>query len=176
MSNAANLLAARLREAAAAIANARAGRRGAPAIANVLDILPPKLFDEVVEDAMAALDAAAIFTPRQGKPPADPGERRVVLAAASALDIDAQAVVLLDVARDGTVTVSTYAQQPGTPAKAIAEWAEGLWQHAISVVPFRTVFGWGQNGVPTPLTSEERATLTPTQQAYADRNSQEASA
>ena len=171
MSNGANLLPARLRGAAAAIANARAGRRGAPAIANVLDILPPKLFDEVVEDAMAALDAAAIFTPKPGKPPADRGEHRVILAAAAGADLDSQAVVLLDVARDGTVTVSTYALQPGTPAKAIAEWADGLWQHAISAVPFRTVFGWGREGVPTPLTAEERATLTPTQQACADRNS-----
>lgn len=44
--------------AAAAIANARAGRRGAPHIANVLDILPPKLKTEVLEDAEAAVAAA----------------------------------------------------------------------------------------------------------------------
>jgi len=44
-----------LRTAAAAIANARAGRRGAPAIGNVLDILPAKLRDEVMEDAEAVL-------------------------------------------------------------------------------------------------------------------------
>lgn len=171
MSNGANLLPARLREAAAAIANARAGRRGAPAVANVLDILPPKLFEEVVEDAMAALDAAAIFTPGQGKPPTDPGEHRIVLAAAAGANLDAQAVVLLDVARDDTVTVSTYAREPGTPAKAIAEWADGLWRHAISVVPFRTVFGWGRDGVPTSLTPDERASLGEAGRAYADRNS-----
>lgn len=44
--------------AAAAIANARIMRRGAPAISNVLDILPKKLRDEVEADAEAALDAA----------------------------------------------------------------------------------------------------------------------
>ena len=43
-------------KAAAAIANARIGRRGSPAISNVLDILPPKLLDEVREDAEAALN------------------------------------------------------------------------------------------------------------------------
>ncbi|QGY05551.1 hypothetical protein MMSR116_29390 [Methylobacterium mesophilicum SR1.6/6] len=174
MSNGANLLPARLREAAAAIArnrNARGLPNGAPARADILDLLPPGLFSEVVEDAMAALDAAAIFTPQPGKPSADPAERRVILAAASVLDLDAQAAVLLDIARDGTVTVSTYAEQPGTPAKAIAEWAEGLWRHAISVVPFRTVFGWGRDGVPTPLTPEERASLGEAGRAYADRNS-----
>jgi hypothetical protein len=45
--------------AAAAIANARGARRGMPAITNILDILPPKLREEVTEDAKAALEAAA---------------------------------------------------------------------------------------------------------------------
>lgn len=48
-------------EAAAAIANARAGRRGAPPIANILEALErvsPKLLVEVTEDAEAALKAA----------------------------------------------------------------------------------------------------------------------
>lgn len=48
--------------AAAAIANARAGRRGAPPITNVLDMLKRmsggRLYDEVIEDAKAALAAA----------------------------------------------------------------------------------------------------------------------
>jgi hypothetical protein len=43
-------------KAAAAIANARIGRRGSPAISNVLDILPPNLLAEVREDAEAALN------------------------------------------------------------------------------------------------------------------------
>lgn len=44
--------------AAGAIANARAGRRGAPNISNVLSILPARLHAEVMEDAEAALNAA----------------------------------------------------------------------------------------------------------------------
>lgn len=48
--------------AAAAIANARAARRGAPAVSNILELLKTlqggKLYDEVMEDAAAALDAA----------------------------------------------------------------------------------------------------------------------
>ncbi|MBE7203885.1 MAG: hypothetical protein INR70_39665 [Parafilimonas terrae] len=46
--------------AAAAIANARAGRRGSPPISNVLEMLEqlsPKLLAELVEDAEAALGA-----------------------------------------------------------------------------------------------------------------------
>ena len=46
------------RAAAAAIANERGGRRGAPPIVNVLDVLPAKLREEVLEDAHAALEAA----------------------------------------------------------------------------------------------------------------------
>lgn len=46
-----------IRLAAAAIANARGARRGAPEIQNVLDILPDKLRREVMEDAEAALKA-----------------------------------------------------------------------------------------------------------------------
>jgi hypothetical protein len=41
----------RKRIIAAAIANARGMRRGVPPIINVLDILPPKLRDEVLDDA-----------------------------------------------------------------------------------------------------------------------------
>jgi len=47
--------------AAAAIANARGGRRGAPPIRNILEMpeqLSPKLLAQVVEDAEAALTAA----------------------------------------------------------------------------------------------------------------------
>ena len=48
-----------IRAAASAIANARGSRRGVPTITNILEMLPKKLFDEVMEDAQAALEAAA---------------------------------------------------------------------------------------------------------------------
>lgn len=50
-----------VRAAATAIANTRAGRRGAPPIDNILSILEnsmPNLYLEVMEDAEAALKAA----------------------------------------------------------------------------------------------------------------------
>ncbi len=53
---------AQIKAAASAIANTRAARRGAPAVTNVLDMLKVikggKLYDEVMEDAKAALTAA----------------------------------------------------------------------------------------------------------------------
>lgn len=45
---------------AAAIANARGNRRGVPDIVNILDILPKKLRDEVLDDADAVLAALGI--------------------------------------------------------------------------------------------------------------------
>lgn len=59
-----------LERVAAAIANARGARRGAPALANVLAVLSPKLRAEVMEDAAAALTAAAA-----GPAPAEPNTK-----------------------------------------------------------------------------------------------------
>lgn len=51
-------LVAQLREAiAAAIANARGGRRGAPPISNILALLPANLREEVLDDADAVIEA-----------------------------------------------------------------------------------------------------------------------
>ena len=46
-----------IRAAAAAIANARGMRRGVPEIANILEMLPKNLAEEVLEDAARALEA-----------------------------------------------------------------------------------------------------------------------
>ena len=54
---------AQIEAAAAAIANERGGRRGMPPISNVLQLLPDKLRTEVLEDARAALEAAAAVKP-----------------------------------------------------------------------------------------------------------------
>lgn len=49
---------AMVERAAAAIANKRIMRRGSPAFANVMSVLPPKLLLEVRDDARSALTAA----------------------------------------------------------------------------------------------------------------------
>lgn len=65
---------AQIEAAAAAIANARAGRRGAPAISNILEVLKKlgdgKLYREVMEDARAALEAAERVNAAAPPPPA----------------------------------------------------------------------------------------------------------
>lgn len=62
---------------------------------------------------------------------------------------DHQAVVVLTVERDGTVTVVSYGENKAK-CKAIGDWAKGLWGYAVSINPFQTVFGWGNDGVPKP--------------------------
>lgn len=49
-----------VKAAAAAIANSRGGRRGVPPITNILDLLPAKLLEDVMEDARAAIEAAEL--------------------------------------------------------------------------------------------------------------------
>ena len=71
-------------------------------------------------------------------------------ARALAKKLDQQAVVILGVERDGTVTVVTYGEN-GTKCKAIGDWGQGLWKYAVSIIPFQTVFGWGNGGVAKPV-------------------------
>ena len=66
---------------------------------------------------------------------------------ALAIKHDMQAIVLLTVERNGTVSVVTYGENV-EKCKAIGDWGQGLWKHCVSLIPFQSVFGWGNNGVP----------------------------
>lgn len=86
---------------------------------------------------------------------------------------DNQAVVVLGVGRKGDVTVTTWGETPAKCA-SIGDWASGLWQNAVSKVPFQTVFGWGNGGKPKPLTEAERAALTAGGRDYDARHQEHA--
>ncbi len=58
---------------------------------------------------------------------------------------DLQAIVVLTVERNGNVSVVTYGETK-EKCKFIGDWGQGLWLHAISLVPFATIFGWGNFG------------------------------
>lgn len=66
---------------------------------------------------------------------------------------DLEAVVVLGVAADGTVSMAAWA---ATPKKRVAidEWALWVWRNALRPDPFETVFGAGHGGKPTPLPGE----------------------
>jgi hypothetical protein len=50
-------------------------------------------------------------------------------------------IVLLSVHKDGLVSVVTWGADV-RKCRAIGEWGQGLWQFAVSKIPFETVFGW----------------------------------
>ena len=60
---------------------------------------------------------------------------------------DLQAIMMLCVERNGTVSIVTYGENK-TKCKAIGDWGQGLWKHCVSLIPFQSVFGWGNNGKP----------------------------
>ncbi|MEN3213577.1 hypothetical protein PUR23_26645 [Methylorubrum populi] len=100
MSNAADMLPADVRAAATAIANARAGRRGVPAVTNILDVLPQDLFAELVEDARAAIAAADAARKAAANTPKPRLRGPVRAADAEALRLDLNAGTLLILTRD----------------------------------------------------------------------------
>lgn len=71
-----------------------------------------------------------------------------------AKDHDLQACVVLTVARDGVVTVTTYGEDK-KKCDAIGEWGQGLWKYAVSIIPFQTIFGWGNGGIPKKVTQNQ---------------------
>lgn len=58
-----------------------------------------------------------------------------------------QAILVLTVERNGTVSVVTYGENK-EKCKAIGDWGQGLWKYAVTLIPFKTVFGWGNRGIP----------------------------
>ena len=100
MSNAADMLPADVRAAATAIANARAGRRGTPAVTNILDVLPQDLFAELVEDARTAIAAADAARKAAANTPTPRRRGPLREADAEALRLDLGAGTLLILTRD----------------------------------------------------------------------------
>lgn len=60
---------------------------------------------------------------------------------------DLEAVVILGVGPDGTISMATWAP---TPRKRVAidDWAMWIWRNTLRPDPFETVFGFGKNGKP----------------------------
>jgi hypothetical protein len=123
---------AEIEAAAAAIANAHAARRGAPAIANVLEVLQRfkdgKLYAEVMEDAGAALAAAAAVRQRS-----DPWR------------------TMADAPRDGTAFLAfgTHTHSPPDAQRGIA--AGDVWWAIILFDVWRDPhrFVFAKDGAPT---------------------------
>lgn len=75
------------------------------------------------------------------------------------------ACILIAVEKDGTVRIVTWSVSK-SDCNAIKPLVDRLFEQ-VTAVPFRTVFGWGNGGVPMPLTDAELATLKPGGLEYA---------
>jgi hypothetical protein len=96
---------------------------------------------------------------------------RVLIADAESIAkrLDQQAVVILGVERDGTVTIVTYGETKWK-CRVIGDWAKGLRKQAISVCPFQTAFGWGNNGKPKRLPTVDLLMLGSAGAGYVEHN------
>lgn len=54
--------------------------------------------------------------------------------------------VVFAIKRDGVVDAHTYGEDK-FKCSALAKWISGFGDRALSVIPFQTVFGWGNGGV-----------------------------
>lgn len=73
---------------------------------------------------------------------------------------DLQACCIVTVHRDGTIAWHTYGENR-KKCGVIGRWMKAWMERAITAVPFRTVFGWGNAGVAKPLTVSELSDMHP---------------
>lgn len=132
MSNEAYLLEPRVRAVAAAIANARGARRGAPAVGNVLDVLPPEIFAALVDDARAAVEAADAAGHEEilARPVA-----HLVASYVEAIRLDLNAGSLLLLVRDRSSRASgAYTAVSASTTMLGHDAAQSLWRAVVGAV------------------------------------------
>ena len=76
--------------------------------------------------------------------------RKVKISDAKALvkKYNQQAIVILGIEKNGTIRTVTFGEDK-IKCKAIGEWGKSLVEHGLSLIPFQTVFGWGNDGKST---------------------------
>ena len=130
---ASDILGREVATAAAAIANARAGRRGAPAVSNILDVLPEMILDDVVADARAVLAALAELPPEPRPRGDDRPARLLADAAVLRLSERAETVVIL-VRRTGGFADGAVSAVGGESALLHHQPADGLLRTVAAVL------------------------------------------
>lgn len=85
---------------------------------------------------------------------------------------DANGCVLFGVHKDGMAEVATYGRSR-FDCDRLGAWGHDLLE-SMTAAPFQTWFGWGNEGVPKPLTEAELATLSDAGREYVLANTREA--
>lgn len=78
----------------------------------------------------------------------------------------AQGVMIFMIRADGVIDSATYGKD-AQACRFVDEWRNGVADTTLSVVPFQTYFGWGNDGAPKALTAKELASLTLGQRNWA---------
>ena len=71
---------------------------------------------------------------------------------------DQQAIIAFCVERDGTLRCVTYGEDK-LKCEAAGWWGQGFMSPHFTTVPFQTVFGWGNGGVPLGITPEQHSEI-----------------
>lgn len=83
---------------------------------------------------------------------------KIADAEALAKKHDLQGVLIVAIRRDGAVETITYGDHPAQKV-AMGDYADVIAEHTITKVPFQTMFGCGNDGVPKKLNIIERLLL-----------------
>lgn len=76
-------------------------------------------------------------------------------------NFDLQAVVVTTIRRDGAVDIVTWGENR-KKCNVIGWWGQRMFEQNASTWPFRTIFGWGNKGIPKPFSEEEKNELDQT--------------
>lgn len=77
--------------------------------------------------------------------------------------------LVLGVRDDGVVDTATWGKSKAECEK-IAKWRDEVLEKYLTVAPFTTWFGWGADGVPTPMSAEDLASLSAQQRAWVEKH------
>ncbi len=83
---------------------------------------------------------------------------KIADARALAEQYDLQGVMILAITRAGMIEAITYGDHPAQKV-AMGNFADTIVNNTLTKVPFQTMFGWGNGGVPLNITEEEYAAL-----------------
>jgi len=82
-------------------------------------------------------------------------------------DHGVQGVIIIVISQDGSMEYHT-AGENTTKSNVLATWMSIWFLRAFTAIPFRTHFGWGNQGKPQPATEAEIATLNEAGRKWAE--------
>lgn len=79
-----------------------------------------------------------------------------------------QGAIIVAITKEGTIEYHTWGENKAK-CNILGTWMGEWFEKAFTAVPFRTHFGWGNEGKPQPLSKEEEDSLTKNGRAWAEQ-------